>query len=163
MRQNSLPGKLISLFAFACFALGSMASAAHAGAAEIEYQDFSLNSIEGKSVSLSGFKGKNPVLLVFFATWCPPCRREVPELIELEKQYASKGLEIVAINVDEPLDTVQKFAAQQGINYTVVLDPGARVTEMYHVQGIPMNILFDQEGHVRHAGHGLPPSIEDVL
>lgn len=137
-----------------------MASARMSG---VSYQDFTLTSVSGESVTLSQFKGSNPVLLVFFATWCPPCNREVPHLVELQNKYGSKGLKIVAVDIDEPKDLVSQFVQEKGINYTVLLDQGGQIAEKYKVTGIPMNILFDKQGEVKHAGNAPPRNIEDVL
>ncbi len=133
------------------------------GKPKVQYKDFMLHSLSGETVTLAQFKGNNPVLLVFFATWCPPCKREVPQLKEMQNKYADRGLKILAIDIDEPNDIVREFVKEKGINYTVLLDEGAQVAEMYDVSGIPTNILFDRDGNVRHAGHALPSNIEDVL
>ena len=125
--------------------------------------DFTLPSLEGKQYTLSQFKGKNPVLLVFFATWCPPCRREIPQLIDYQDRYASKGLKVMAINIDEAPDEVRTFAKGHGINYTVLLDEGAQVADKYSIRNIPTNILINKKGEVNFIGHTLPKNIEDVL
>lgn len=130
---------------------------------KIGYQDFTLISNSGESVTLSQFKGKNPVLLVFFATWCPPCNREVPRLIEMQDKYIAKGLKILAVDIDEPADLVNQFIQQKGINYTVLLDHGGQIAEKYKVSGIPTNILFDRQGRVKYVGYTVPDKIEDVL
>lgn len=153
---KEMPWILILTFVFN---LGAASNAI----ARARFQDFTLNSTAGESHKLSQYQGKNPVLLVFFATWCPPCNREVPHLVELQKKYGDKGLKILAVDIDEPRDLVNEFIKEKGINYTVLLDEGGQVAETYNVSGIPTNILFDKKGDVRYAGHALPRHIEDVL
>lgn len=125
--------------------------------------DFTLPSIEGVEHTLSQFQGKNPVLLVFFATWCPPCNREVPHLVEIENQYGGRGLKILAVNIAEPQETVERFIQEKEINYTVLLDRKGKVADQYHVTGIPANFLIDKQGEVVFEGHRPPENIEDVL
>ena len=153
--------KLLTLLLAGFLLLHSgMASARMSG---VKYEDFTLTSVAGESVTLSQYKGKNPVLLVFFATWCPPCKREVPHLVGLQNQYADKGLKILAIDIDEPGDLVNQFIEENGINYTVLLDQGGEIAEKYKVTGIPTNILIDKQGVVKYAGNAPPRNIEDVL
>jgi len=129
----------------------------------VKYEDFTLTSSGGETHQLSQYQGQSSVLLVFFATWCPPCIREVPDLIKLQDKYGDKGLKILAVDIDEPRNLVEGFIKNKGINYTVLLDQGARVAEIYDVRAIPMNILIDKKGEVKYVGHALPKNIEDVL
>ena len=126
-------------------------------------QDFTLPSVTGQTHTLSQYQGKNPVLLVFFATWCPPCNREVPHLVDLQKTYGGRGLKILAVDVAESEDAVRQFVREKEINYTVLLDPKGETADQYHVNGIPTNILIDKNGEVKFEGHSIPKNIEDVL
>lgn len=108
--------------------------------------DFTLQDIAGKSWTRSALKGKI-VLVNFWATWCPPCRKEMPDLEALYRQYASRGLVVLAIS-DEPLKTVQPFIAKQGYTFPVLLDPGRKVNGAYHIQGIPNSFIYDRKGRL---------------
>jgi peroxiredoxin len=107
---------------------------------------FTLPDLGGKSVSLSSFKGK-VVILDFWATWCPPCRREIPDFISLQKQYGSRGLQVVGVALDE-LDKVKGFVAANGMNYPVLLG-NDRVVESYGgISGIPTTYILDRKGRI---------------
>jgi len=105
---------------------------------------FTLNDITGKSWSLSQLKGK-VVLVNFWATWCPPCRKEMPDMETLYKRFKDKGLVILAIS-DETIDKVRPFIEKNKYSYTVLLDPGRKVNEAYHVDGIPKSFIYDHSG-----------------
>lgn len=110
--------------------------------------DFTLPSLEGKAVSLSNFRGK-VVLLNFFATWCPPCRAEMPDLEATYKELKSKGLEIVAVDLQEDQATVSGYTKSLGLTFTVLLDRGADVFGQYRITGLPTTYFIDREGVVR--------------
>ena len=106
--------------------------------------DFELKDLSGKSWTLSALKGK-VVLVNFWATWCPPCRKEMPDLEELSKQFKDQGLVVLAIS-DEEDAKVRPFIAEHGYSFNVLLDPGRTVSERYFVDGIPKNFVFDRDG-----------------
>lgn len=109
-----------------------------------EQADFKLSGIDGKTYSLKNLRGK-VVVVNFWATWCPPCRKEMPDLEELSRRYRDRGLVILAIS-DEPADTVKPFIAKQGYTFPVLLDPNREVNTAFHVEGIPKTFVFDREG-----------------
>ena len=82
--------------------------------------NFAFKDTSGKQVSLSGFKGK-VILLDFWATWCVPCKQEIPGFIELQKKFGARGLQIVGLSVDDPLTLAKTYAAQMKMNYPVLL------------------------------------------
>lgn len=126
-------------------------------------KDFTLRGLEDTDVTLAGFEGKKVVLLVFWATWCPPCRREVPELIKLKEEIDSSIFEIVAVSVDEKRDVLPKFMKENKINYTVLHDEGGEVAIMYEVRGIPYNLLIDKKGMVLYKDHPLPKKLKAMV
>ncbi len=106
--------------------------------------DFTLADLQGKKWELKDLKGK-VVLVNFWATWCPPCRKEMPDLEALYNQFRDKGFVVLAIS-DEELDKVQPFIQQKAISYPVLLDPGDKVNKEFAVEGIPKSFVYDREG-----------------
>jgi peroxiredoxin len=88
--------------------------------------DFALSTLEGANVKLSDYRGK-VVFLNFWATWCPPCRSEMPSMERLSRKLKAGGLEILAIDLQEPKDTVQKFVRENDLTFTVLLDSAGSV------------------------------------
>ncbi|MBN1817297.1 MAG: redoxin domain-containing protein [Sedimentisphaerales bacterium] len=117
--------------------------------------DFSYTTLEGVSGKLSDHNGKN-VLLVFWATWCPPCRAEIPHLVKLRKAMADNDLEIIAIS-SEPVGTVKPFVQKEGINYTAVAGEISLPSPFNRVQSIPTAFYLDPEGKIRIATVGVVP------
>ena len=106
--------------------------------------DFTLTDLQGKTWALKALKGK-VVLVNFWATWCPPCRKEMPDLNTLYQRFKDQGFVILAIS-DEEADKVKPFIAERNISYPVMLDPGRKVNELFQVEGIPKSFVYDREG-----------------
>ena len=109
-----------------------------------EQADFTLAELGGKTWTLKEQRGK-VVLLNFWATWCPPCRKEMPDLETLYKQFKNQGLVILAIS-DEGASKVRPFVAQQKVTYPILLDPGRKVNELFQIEGIPKTFVYDRNG-----------------
>ena len=110
--------------------------------------DFKLISLDKQEVSLSDFRGK-PVLINFWASWCGPCRIEMPFLQEVYEEWNSKGLVMLAVNLQENPTTVKKFVENAGLTFPVLLSPGSDVPLAYNVRGIPATFLIDADGVIR--------------
>ena len=106
--------------------------------------DFTLADLDGKTWTLKDQRGR-VVLLNFWATWCPPCRKEMPDLEKLYQQFKGQGLMILAIS-DEGPSKVRPFIAQQKVTYPILLDPGRKVNELFQIQGIPKTFVYDRNG-----------------
>jgi len=119
--------------------------------------DFTLPELEGNSLTLSDFKGK-VIILNFWATWCPPCRREIPDFVELYENYKDKGLLIIGVNLDGgDRSSVKQFSEKYKINYSVVLG-NVNVTEDYGgIRAIPTTFIIDREGNIREKYIGYQP------
>lgn len=119
--------------------------------------DFALKTLEGKTVKLSDYKGKI-IIIDFWATWCPPCRKGIPDLIELQKAY-SKDLVIVGISLDQErtLKDLKPFIENYGINYPVVLGNEKVVKDYGGVNAIPTSFVVDQKGFIIDSHVGLVP------
>ncbi len=121
--------------------------------------DFALNDIEGKTHKLSDYKGKN-VVIVLWATWCGPCRVEIPHLIELRNTVSEDELAILGISNENP-NLVKRFAEQAKLNYTILLDRGTMPAPYRSVTGIPSSFFVDTEGKIKLATTGLL-SLEEI-
>jgi len=120
--------------------------------------DFILTDITGKVHKLSDYRGKD-VLLIFWATWCPPCRMEVPDLIELRRTVSEDKLAMLAVSNERP-DVVKKFVADRGINYTILLDKGNMPApfgfmRIYRTTGVPCSFFINAEGKIKLVASGL--------
>ncbi len=109
-----------------------------------QHADFTLTDIEGKAWTLSALRGK-VVLVNFWATWCPPCRKEMPDLQALYDRFRDQGFVILAIS-DEDVAKVKPFIAQRNISYPILLDPGRKVNDLFVVEGIPKSFVYDRSG-----------------
>jgi len=118
--------------------------------------DFSLTDIEGQTHKLSDYRGKD-VAVVFWATWCGPCRLEVPHLKELRNTFPKDKLAILAIS-SEPAALVKTFATEQGINYTVLTSSGSLPTPFDQVQNIPTTFFVGADGKFKLAVEGMVPA-----
>jgi thiol-disulfide isomerase/thioredoxin len=118
--------------------------------------DFQLTSIDGKTVKLSDFKGK-AVVLNFWATWCAPCKIEIPWFVELQKQYGPNGLVIVGVDMDDnpSAESIGKFAHEQDINYTVLLG-NEKVADLYGgAEALPTTFYIGRDGKIVTRAFGL--------
>jgi thiol-disulfide isomerase/thioredoxin len=118
---------------------------------------FTLKDMNGVDVKLAAFKGK-PIVMNFWATWCGPCRAEIPSLVELNKQYSEEGKDVVilGISVDDPVDKLKPYAAQMKMNYPVLVGNGRDdVQDAFGpLWGIPVTVFIDREGRIakKHSG-----------
>ena len=110
----------------------------------LQETDFTLTGLDGKQYSLSALRGK-VVLLNFWATWCPPCRKEMPDMEKLYQRLQAKGFVVLAIS-DEERDTVAGFEEKQKYTFPILLDPDRKVNTAFNVEGIPKSFLFDRDG-----------------
>ena len=131
--------------------------------AEIGFQtgqiapDFELPALDGSRLRLSGLRGR-PVLLNFWATWCAPCRVEMPWLVELDKQYRAQGVQIIGVSLDDSGSQaeVAKFAQEHGVQYPVVLGNAAVADAYGGVRFLPQSFFIDREGKVTISRLGMP-------
>ena len=125
--------------------------------------DFTLPDLDGRQVALSRFLGKTPVLLVFWATWCPECKAAIPEINAMTTEPLAGKLQILGLAFRESREKVAYAVKARGIRYTVLLDERGQVARAYGVVGIPTYVLIDRRGNVAYREHVLPGEITRLL
>jgi len=140
----TLSAVLVARFRSSHRASGASASLSFNGQIAL---DFGLESLDGRTVHLSDFRGK-AVLLNFWATWCQPCKIEMPWFEQLQKQYGPEGLQVVGIAVDDAdEEDISKFAKTLGVDYPILLD-NQGVREVYRVQFLPATFYVGRDGRL---------------
>jgi peroxiredoxin len=125
-----------------------------------EAVDFRLPLLDGGAeLTLADYKGQ-VVYLTFWASWCVPCRQEMPYLEQLRKRHEGEGLEIIGINVDESLPGALQFAEDYNLSFPLVWDKDRAVSKAYLVPGYPTHYLVDRDGRIRYSGLGF--ALKDV-
>lgn len=114
---------------------------------EIQAPDFALKDLNGNTVGLQDLRGK-VVFLNFWATWCPPCRLEMPTMEELHKEFGNQGLVILAINYREGSDEIKTFFKQHNLTFTALQDDEGKVFELYQAWSLPTTYLINKKGEM---------------
>lgn len=115
--------------------------------------DFTLFNLDGKQITLAEFRG-HPVMINLWATWCAPCRIEMPHIQDRFERYADDGLIVLAVDFDEPAGQVEAFRDELNLTFDLLLDPGAEVQELYRNRSYPSTFFVDENGviQVQHIG-----------
>jgi len=125
--------------------------------------DFTLPDLDGRPVTLGPFLGKKPVLLVFWATWCPECKAAIPEINAMTNEPLAGKLQILGLAFRESREKVANAVKARGIRYRVLLDERGQAARAYGVVGIPTYILIDRRGKMVYREHVLPGDITPLL
>lgn len=127
--------------------------------------DFSASTLDGRTVSLSEFRGQKNVVVSFWASWCGPCRMEMPGLVKFYQDHhtSSSDFEILAVSIDEDPKDASAFADGQKLNFPVLLDPQQKVASAYEVDGIPTMFVIDKEGKIAYGHVGFDMTMEYQL
>lgn len=112
----------------------------------VEKTDFNLETLEGGNIELKSLRGK-PTVVNFFASWCPPCRNEIPDFNEIYEKY-SENINFLGINLQEDNETVKNMVAELNIKYTVALDKTGEIANNYSVNAIPTTVFFNSKGEI---------------
>jgi len=167
MKNNKKAQKLQPVLAIAAISIAtafgggnsSVAGDFKSGAAPSPAPGWELPDLAGHTLHSTDFQGK-VVVLDFWATWCPPCREEIPGFIELQIKYQEQGLAVVGVSVDQAgADTVKTFAKKMGINYPVVL-ADAKIPNLYDINVLPTTFILDRTGRVVKQYLGMTPESE---
>ncbi len=122
--------------------------------------DFALKSSTGENLRLSEYRG-DVVMINFWATWCGPCRQEMPLLDELYQRYSRVGFNLLGVNIDDDSRRAMQMIEELGVNFPVLFDASKKVSELYDVDAMPVTVLVDREGTVRYVHQGYKPGYED--
>ncbi len=151
-----MKGLRIILLVLAIFMGSSLASSGLTGQTA---PDFVLKSATGENLRLSEYRG-DVVMINFWATWCGPCRQEMPLLDELYGRYQRVGFNLLGVNIDDDSRRAMAMVNELGISFPVLFDEDKKVSKLYEVETMPLTILLDREGTVRHVHHGYQPGYE---
>jgi peroxiredoxin len=142
--------------------LGTAASTATAATAVgSPAPDFTLRVLDGPNLRLQEQRGK-VVLVNFWATWCGPCRKEMPHLNRIADKYRSSGLVLLGINVDDDARNAADLAAKLGVKFPVLFDTDKKVSKLYDLNSMPSTLVIDRNGRVRYLHRGYQDGYEDL-
>ncbi len=136
---------------------GSIASSGLAGQTA---PDFALKSATGDNLRLSEYRGE-VVMINFWATWCGPCRQEMPHLEELYNRYQRVGFNLLGVNIDDDSGRAMQMVEELGVTFPVLFDEQKEVSKLYSVEAMPVTLLLDRSGTVRHVHLGYQPGFEE--
>jgi peroxiredoxin len=129
------------------------------GASSAIAPSFSLPSRSGDSVSLEQLKGQ-VVMLNFWASWCGPCRQEMPLLDQMHKRYSSLGFTLLGVNVEANTKDAERWLTETPVSFPVLFDKESKVSKLYDVNAMPSTVFIDRKGNVRYLHRGYKPGDE---
>ena len=147
---------------FSVLVLGGLlvAFAAVADTAKGPAPAFSLHSRDGDQVSLASLKG-DVVMINFWATWCGPCREEMPKLEAIYQRYNNLGFTLLGVNVEDNPTGAAKFLKETPVSFPILFDPKSTVSKLYHVEAMPSTVLVGRDGTMRFIHHGYRAGYEN--
>ncbi len=148
---------LLAGLALSVFAASSLGTYSLAGQPA---PDFALKSSTGENLRLSEYRG-DVVMINFWATWCGPCRQEMPLLDELYSRYQRVGFNLLGVNIDDDSSRAMRMIAELGVSFPVLFDTRKEVSKLYDVDAMPVTILVDREGKIRYIHQGYKPGYEE--
>ena len=137
--------------------------AAQEGGHLIPFKGIDLNG--GQPFDLQKSIGQNAIVLIFWASWCPTCKTEVPKINQLAEKYRSRGMDFVAVNVgfNDSVERARAFIRKTGMAYPSLFDSTGRIAEQYRLQGVPTIIIADKQGVIRFKNYGTPEITEAIF
>jgi len=157
--MNKKISQSLSRMLMACLVSLMCVSLAGAAAVKGPAPNFTLKSMTGKNLKLSEMTG-NVVLINFWASWCGPCREEMPLLNALHKKYAPLGFTVLGVNVEEQLDGARGFLSNVPVDFPILLDNTNKVSKQYKVVAMPTTVVVDRDGNMRYLHEGYKPGDE---
>jgi peroxiredoxin len=145
----------------ATLGLAALLAASAAGAAAPAAGDFALPARDGGTVRLSELRGQ-VVMINFWATWCGPCRQEMPLLEQIHAKYEPLGFTLLGVNVEPDSTPAQDWLKRVSVSFPILFDRENRVSEQFGVEAMPSTVLIDREGRVRHVHRGYKPGDEST-
>ena len=121
--------------------------------------DFTLRSNSGKNIKLSEYRGQ-VVLLNFWASWCGPCRQEMPLLNGIQKRYSKLGFTVLGVNVEEDSDQARAMLREIPVDFPILFDTTNKASKLYNVSAMPSTIMIDRDGNMRYLHKGYKPGDE---
>ena len=125
--------------------------------------NFKLFSLSNKEYSLSSYKGKQPVILFFWTTWCPFCQAEIKKVSARAQELVGAGVEVLTINVGEPKDRVMRFMMSHKINLTALIDENSSVSNAYGILGVPTFYLVNKQSKIIFEGNNFPENYKELI
>ena len=151
----------IAVAAVFALALAPVPAQAAAPAAGSPAPDFTLRSADGRNLRLQELRGQ-VVLLNFWATWCGPCRDEMPQLNKLYDKYRASGFTLLGVNIDDDPRAATALAAKLGLGFPVLLDADKRVSKLYELGTMPSTVLIVRDGRVRYVHRGYRDGVAET-
>lgn len=153
--------KLAKIIAAACVCVPALLATSLCQAVAVSEiaPDFTLKSIEGTNTRLNEYRGQ-VVLINFWASWCGPCRQEMPLLERIDERYKAAGFTVLGVNVEGKAGPAKDVADKAGVSFPVLVDEGQKVSELYDLESMPSSVVVDRDGVVRYVHRGYKPGDE---
>ena len=159
--KHRIFAKKVALMAVVCASVLALYSvAAMAIPSKGKAPDFTLKSRKGGNVKLSEYRGK-VIMINFWASWCGPCRKEMPLLEELYQRYKDGGFTLLGVNVEEDSAAAKDLLKEVRVSFPILFDNENKVSQLYNVEAMPSTVILDRDGNMRFVHKGYQPGYED--
>lgn len=158
--QKTVTGLILALFLSVAFSAASAASEE-----DVRLIPFKGYDLDGKAIDVEQSIGNRPVMLIFWASWCPSCRTEVPKLNKLVETYGGRGMDFIGVNVgvNDTYERARAFARKTGATYPNLFDATGAIVSQYALQGVPTVVVADKKGVIRYYGYETPEISEETF